>query len=88
MSLSVKYIGASWCKVCVIVKPDIEKICTGFNVPLTILNADDDGVDVTKVPTVRLYLGEEMVKEIVTSHSMALRSELSVRKGVSTDADF
>ena len=88
MSLSVKYIGASWCKVCVTVKPDIEKICTGFNVPLTLLNADDDGVDVTKVPTVRLYLGDEMVKEIVTGHSMSLRSELSARKGVSTDADF
>lgn len=88
MSLSVKYIGASWCKVCVTVKPDIEKICTGFNVPLTVLNADDDGVEVTKVPTVRLYLGEELVKEIVTGHSTSLRSELSIRKGVSTDADF
>lgn len=88
MSLSVKYIGASWCKVCVTVKPDIEKICTGFNVPLTVLNADDDGVDVTKVPTVRLYLGDEMVKEIVTGHSISLRSELSTRKGISTDADF
>jgi hypothetical protein len=88
MSFRVTYIGASWCKVCVIVKPDIEKITAGFNVPLTILDADDDGVEVTKVPTVRLYKDDRLVKEIVTGHVGALRLELESGKGISMVEDF
>jgi len=88
MSLSVQYIGASWCKVCVTVKPDVEKICTGFNVPLAILDADEDAVEVSKVPTLRLYLGPTMVKEITTGHVVALRAELEGRKGLILDSDF
>ena len=88
MSLSVKYIGASWCKVCVTVKPDVEKICSGFNVPLTLMDVDGDEVEVSKVPTVRVFLGTTLVKEIITGHSQALRSELESRKGLSINSDF
>jgi hypothetical protein len=88
MSIRVTYIGASWCKVCVTVKPEIEKITTGFSVPLTVMDADDEGVEVTKVPTLRLYKDDVLMKEIVTGHVAALRSELESSKGVAIVEDF
>jgi len=88
MSIRVTYIGASWCKVCVTVKPEVEKITSGFSVPLTVQDADDDGIEVTKVPTVRVYKDDVLVKEIVTGHVAALRSELEAGKGLSLVEDF
>lgn len=88
MSIRVTYIGASWCKVCVTVKPEVEKITTGFSVPLTVMNADDDGVEVTKVPTVRVYKDDVLLKEIVTGHVAALRSELEAGVKVTILEDF
>lgn len=82
------YIGATWCKVCHVVKPEIEKVVTGFSVPLTVLDADDDGVDVTKVPTVRLYKDDVLIKEIVTGHVASLKAELESGKGVVISEDF
>jgi hypothetical protein len=75
MSIRVTYIGASWCKVCVTVKPEIEKITGGFSIPLTVLDVDD-GVDIKKVPTVRIYKDDVLVKEIVTGHVAALMETL------------
>ena len=88
MSYSVTYIGATWCKVCVTVKPEIEKITKGFSVPLSLLDVDDDGVEVSKVPTVRLYKDSVLVKEIVTGHAALLRSELESIKGVQISDEF
>jgi hypothetical protein len=88
MSIRVTYIGASWCKVCVTVKPEVEKITTGFSVPLTVMDADDEGVEVTKVPTLRLYKDDVLTKEIVTGHVAALRSELEASKGLAIVEDF
>lgn len=75
MSIRITYIGASWCKVCVTVKPEVEKITGGFNIPLTVLDVDD-GVDIKKVPTVRIYRDDVLVKEIVTGHVAALMETL------------
>ena len=88
MSFRVTYIGATWCKVCVIVKPEIEKMTAGFGVPLTVLDADDDGADVSKVPTLRVYKDDVLYKEIVTGHVSALRHELESGKGICVDAHF
>lgn len=88
MSYSVTYIGASWCKVCVDVKPEVEKLCTGFNVPLLLQDADDDGVSVKKVPTVRFYKDGVLVEEITTGHVIALRTHLTENKGLAVVEDF
>lgn len=88
MSVSVTYIGASWCKVCVEVKPEVEKICLGFNVPLSVQDADEEGVNVKKVPTLRLYKDGSLLQEITTGHIMALRAELINLKGLAVTEDF
>jgi len=88
MSYSVIYIGASWCKVCVDVKPEVEKLCKGFNVPLLLQDADDDGVLVKKVPTVQFYKDGVLVEEITTGHVTALRSQLNEKKGLLSVEDF
>ena len=75
MSIRVTYVGASWCKVCVKVKPEVEKITGGFAIPLSVVDVGDD-CDVKMVPTVRIYKDEVLVKEIVTGHVAALLETL------------
>uniref|UniRef100_A0A6C0DSM7 Thioredoxin domain-containing protein n=1 Tax=viral metagenome TaxID=1070528 RepID=A0A6C0DSM7_9ZZZZ len=87
--LRIDYIGAKWCKVCVTVKPAIEKIARDFGVEVTILDLDELGDEtITKVPTLRIWEGETKVSEIVTKHVDALREQLVAKKGVTITEDF
>jgi thiol-disulfide isomerase/thioredoxin len=87
--LRIDYIGAKWCKICVTVKPAIEKIARDFGVEVTILDLDELGDEtITKVPTLRVWEGEVKVSEIVTKHVDALRELLVVKKGVTITEDF
>jgi thiol-disulfide isomerase/thioredoxin len=88
MSFRVTYIGATWCKVCFVVKPMIEMVTNKFNVELTVMDADDNGVEVTRVPTVRVYKDDVLVKEIVTMHVDTLRKELEAGVGLAISEDF
>jgi thiol-disulfide isomerase/thioredoxin len=89
MSLRIDYIGATWCKVCVTVKPEIEKLAKDFGVTLKIYDADTMGDDMPdKVPTVRLFKNDVLVKEIVTKHTATLNEFLVVEKGLVLNADF
>ena len=89
MSLRVDYIGATWCKVCVTVKPEIEKLAKDFGVELKIYDADTMGDDMPdKVPTVRLFKNDVLVKEIVTKHTATLNGVLVLEKGIVLNADF
>jgi thiol-disulfide isomerase/thioredoxin len=87
--LRVDYIGAKWCKVCVTVKPDVERICRDFGVEVRILDVDELEDDtITKVPTLRVFEGDEKVGEIVTKHADGLRELLLTKKGVAITEDF
>ena len=87
--LRIDYIGAKWCKVCLTVKPAIEKIARDFGVEVTILDRDELGDEtITKVPTLRVWEGETNVSEIVTKHVDALRELLVAKKGVTITDDF
>ena len=89
MSLRIDYIGATWCKVCVIVKPEIEKLAKDFSVELKIYDADTMGDDMPdKVPSVRLFKNDVLVKEIITKHTATLNELLVAEKGVVLNADF
>lgn len=87
--LRVDYIGASWCKVCVTVKPDVERICRDFGVEVRILDVDQlEDETITKVPTLRVFEGDEKVGEIVTKQAEGLRELLTAKKGVAITDDF
>ena len=89
MALRIDYIGATWCKVCVIVKPGVENLSKSFNIPLTVLDVDDiDEDEVTKVPTVRVWLDNKKVSEITTKHIDELKSLLIGMKGLPGTDDF
>jgi thiol-disulfide isomerase/thioredoxin len=87
--LRIDYIGAKWCKVCVTVKPAVEKIARDFGVEVAILDLDELGDEtITKVPTLRVWEGETKVSEIVTKHVDTLRELLVTKKGVTITDDF
>ena len=90
MALRIDYIGATWCKVCVVVKPGIENLAKSFDVPLTVLDAADmdDDDEVLKVPTVRVWLDDKKVSEITTKHIDELKTLLIEKKGLPATDDF
>lgn len=89
MSYRVDYIGATWCKVCVKVKPEIERLAKEYDVTVKLMDVDEDQLeDIKKVPTVRLYKDDVLVNEIVTEHVKGLTKELALTKGVKLDEDF
>lgn len=68
MSFSITYIGATWCSTCKVIKPKTEELAKKFSVPLKILDLEDDLDEedqalILKVPTLRIFKGEEMVAE-------------------------
>ena len=90
MALRIDYIGATWCKVCIVVKPGIENLAKSFSVPLTVLDAADldDDDEVLKVPTVRVWLDDKKIYEITTKHIDELKTLLIEKKGLPATDDF
>jgi thiol-disulfide isomerase/thioredoxin len=89
MSYRVDYIGATWCKVCHTVLPEIQKLLNLYDISLKTYDVDVDKIeDVSKVPTVRLYKDDVLMKTITTEHVKTLRTELALTQSVKLDADF
>ena len=96
--LRIDYIGASWCKVCTIVKPGVEQLAKEFGVELNVLDFDTlEGQDeVSKLPTLRVFKSEggdppTVAKEpieIVTKHLDALKTVLVANAKVVISDDF
>ena len=87
--LRIEYIGATWCKVCVTVKPETERLARDFAVKLTMFDVDElDDETITKVPTLRVWEDTVKIAEIVTNHIAALRELLIAKKGVTVTDDF
>ena len=87
----IKYVGASWCKPCKVVKPDVIKLCERFKVSLTIKDYDDDLTEkeqneITKLPSIFIYDEKTQVNLITTNHIEQLSEFLSA--AFKTDDDF
>jgi thiol-disulfide isomerase/thioredoxin len=89
MALRIDYIGASWCKVCIVVKPELELVARSFNVPISVMDADEIEDDsLTKVPTLRVYKDDKLVSEIVTKHVDSLKALLQTMGTLVVTDDF
>lgn len=91
--ISIKYVGASWCKPCKIVKPDVEKLCERFKLSLIIKDYDDDlsesqQNEITKLPSIFIYDESAIIKTIVTNHIEQLTEFLTSSLGIISDDDF
>lgn len=55
---TVVFFGASWCRPCKAAYPLVERMASEFGVPLEYVDVeygDDRALDVTAIPTVRIY---------------------------------
>jgi len=88
--IRIEYIGASWCKVCVDVKPAIEKMSKDFAVVCNIMDLDtmENNEHITKVPTVIVYDGDKVINTIITKHVDSLKTVLMEHKTVVISDDF
>jgi SpoVK/Ycf46/Vps4 family AAA+-type ATPase len=68
MSLRVEYVKAEWCKICKVLLPDVEAMCTKFQVELKILALEDmddeKQAEIKSLPLVTVYEGDT-VKEVI-----------------------
>jgi len=93
MSYTIEYFGATWCKVCVDVKPALKTLAADVGVPFTEYDIDEmEGdakvADIKKLPTVRIFKDGALVETVVTKHVDSVKTTLAqVTKVVLTD-DF
>lgn len=93
MGERVEYYGATWCKVCVEIKPALSKLCSDLGIPFIEYDIDDwEGdervADIKKVPTVRVYRNDMKIDEITTNHVNSIKTVLSKFKTVVLTDDF
>ena len=93
MAISVDYYGATWCKVCVVIKPTVQKMLADFGVTFTEYDIDelegDERVQgITKVPTIRVFKDSVLIQEIITGHLEALKNLLAENKSIVLTEDF
>ena len=94
MSYQIVYIGASWCSTCKTIKPATEQLAKRYDVPLKCLDYDEDlsheeQETVTKVPTLRIFKGDEKVAEYNMNQVAQLTDWLSKHIILTGgDADF
>jgi len=89
MAVSVTYIGATWCKTCKTIKPQIEATCKKFKIPLEVKDYDEDcteedKTEIKKVPTIRIRKADTIVATYdinqVESTELWLRANVSLEK--------
>lgn len=93
MSVVIEYYGATWCKVCNDVKPDMKKLVADFGVEFVEYDIDEhEGeervADIKKIPTVRIYKEAVLVETIITKHIDSVKGTLSKLKTVVLTDDF
>ncbi len=90
--ITIKYVGASWCKPCQTVKPEVIHLCKKFNIELNLIDYDEmeeeDQPSIKKLPSIFLYDEKKEIKVITTNHVEALTTFLIEAFGVSRDEDF
>jgi thiol-disulfide isomerase/thioredoxin len=90
--ITIKYVGASWCKPCQTVKPQIIELCKQFNIQLTIIDYDEmeesEQSLIKKLPSIFLFDENKQIDLITTNHVDSLKKFLINAYGLEHDDDF
>lgn len=91
-SMEVVYIGATWCKTCKVIKPEITELCRKFNVSLKTLDLDEDleeseQATIRKVPTIRILKDGKLVETFDVNQTKSTEMYLSMNVGIGTKGD-
>jgi SpoVK/Ycf46/Vps4 family AAA+-type ATPase len=91
MSLRVEYVKAEWCKICKVLLPDVEAMCTKFQVELKILALEDMNdekqAEIKSLPLVTVYEGDT-VKEVIKEKKKERLYEILSAAAVQMVIDF
>lgn len=90
--MEIVYIGASWCTTCKVIKPKTLELGKLYDVPVKILDYDDDieeeeKATITKVPTLRIMRDGECVETWNVNQVAQLTAWLSINIKLNTAAD-
>jgi thiol-disulfide isomerase/thioredoxin len=93
MSLIIEYYGATWCKICVEIKPAVEKLSCDFGIcfidyDIDELEGDERVANIKKVPTVRIYNDNILIEEITTKHIDSIKNTILRLKKIVISDDF
>jgi thiol-disulfide isomerase/thioredoxin len=93
LNIHIVYIGAAWCTTCKTIGPATEALCAKFGVELKKLDYDRDLEEdekdvVTKVPTLRAFVGGTLAAEWNQNQVLSLEVWLSRNVPLATVDDF
>lgn len=93
MSISIQYIGASWCKTCKVILPKTEELARRFQVPFVVRDLDEDlseeeKEDILKVPTLLIFQDGRRVGKYDTNQVLSLESWLQSNTKIQPCDDF
>jgi thiol-disulfide isomerase/thioredoxin len=91
--IAIVYIGAAWCTTCKTIGPATEALCKKYGVELQKLDYDrdleeDERDTVTKVPTLRAFVGGTKVAEWNQNQVLSLDIWLGRNAPLETTDDF
>ena len=91
MAYTLRYIGATWCATCKVIKPKTEELCKKFSVDMEDLDIeeldDDESNSVTKVPTLIMTKDGKALETWNVNQVKSLEEWLTTNISLKTD-DF
>jgi len=87
----ILYIGATWCRSCKVIQPQIEALAARYGVPVRVADLDSlEDVDkemISKVPTIVTFINEKQSERIEKNHVATVTDWLQ-RTVPLTSSDF
>jgi len=91
MTYTLRYIGATWCATCKVIKPKAEELCKKFSIDMDTFDLeeldDDEANTITKVPTLQIISDNKIVETWNQSQLKNLEEWLSKNVSLKTE-DF
>jgi len=91
MTYTLRYIGATWCATCKVIKPKAEELCKKFSITMDTFDLeeldDDEANTITKVPTLQIISDNKIVETWNQSQLKNLEEWLSKNVSLKTE-DF
>lgn len=91
MTFTLRYIGATWCATCKVIKPKAEELCKKFSIDMNEYDLeeldDEESNTITKVPTLQMIQDDKIIQTWNQNQVKNLETWLSENMSLKTD-DF